>query len=114
MHRMNGETPNTPQPWVLTGALALTCAAAFGTFVAWLSYELLCDENCVTRPWELDWQLYVACAGLVVAVAMTWSVITGRARAAGVCLVAGLVLYAAWAVLLDAATHGWGKGPVPF
>jgi hypothetical protein len=45
---------------------------------------------------------------------MATLVAAGRMRAAKLCLAAAVIAYAVWAVLLDAATHGWGKGPVPF
>lgn len=94
-------------------SVVLLLAAVAGTFVAWLGYGLLCDENCQGRSWELTTQLFVAIGGLVAVVSMTWFSFKRRWTAALWALVASLVLFAAWAVLLDAATHGWGSGPVP-
>ena len=92
----------------------LLLLAAFGTLVSLVSFAMLCDENCAGgRPAELSWQLVAACAGLVGAIVMTYFADKDRWRAAVVSLTVTVVLYAAWAVLLDAATHGWGSGPVP-
>lgn len=118
----HGDTPRSGtaaprerrSPWgtvVLTvGGGLLTCAAAFATYGA-LAVRYLCETDCGT--FEQRWQLYVAVAGVVATVAMTGCVATGRRLAATRLLVIAVVLYAAWAVLLDADTHGWGNGPVP-
>lgn len=102
-------------PWgtvaLTVGGGLLTCAAAFIAYFA-LAVRYLCETDC--RNFEQRWQLYVAVAGLVATVAMTGCVATGRRLAATRLLVMAVVLYAAWAVLVDAETHGWGDGPVPF
>jgi hypothetical protein len=56
---------------------------------------------------------YAAVAGFVATTAMTWCVATGRRLAAARLLVIAVVLYAAWAVLLDADTHGWATVRCP-
>jgi hypothetical protein len=104
------KTPRGTVALTLGGGL-LTCAAAFATYFA-LAVRYLCENDCGT--FEQRWQLYAAVAGLVATVAMTGCVATGRRLAATRLLVIAVVLYAAWAVLLDADTHGWGNGPVPF
>ena len=88
-------------------------AAAFGTVIALVSYAVLC-EQCGSKPQALTWQLLVACVGLVVAVLMVGFAVAGWRRAAVASFMLAVLFYAGWAVLLDAGTHGWGNGPVPF
>lgn len=112
---MNLHSPSSVRNAALTGgAVVLLLAAAFATLIALLSFALLCDENCTGRSWELTGQLVVACAGLVVVGFMTYFTAIGERTAAAISLGVALVLYAVWAVLVDAATHGWGDGSVPF
>jgi hypothetical protein len=87
------------------GAGVLLVAALFGAFIAWLSYGLLCDENCSGRSWELVAQLYVALAGLGPAALLAYFAFRERWSAALRSLAVGLAVYAAWALLLSAATH---------
>lgn len=111
---MSTDRPSTPArtPLLLAGAVLLAAAAGFGAFVASLWHEFAFEG--ADKPWELTWQLVVACCGFGATVAMTYLVARGRGAAAAVALVAALLLFAIWAVLVDAATHGWGDGPVPF
>ena len=59
-------------------AAALFAAAAFATWLAWIAYEVLCEEGCAGRPWPLVAQLIVACAGLPLA-AVAVAAARGRA-----------------------------------
>jgi hypothetical protein len=97
----------------IAGAIVLLALAGFATFIGLVSYAILC-EWCDGKPPEQTWQFVFACAGLVAAALMTAFTVVRRSQAAVASLVVAIVLYAAWAVLLDAATHGWGSGPIPF
>jgi cyanate permease len=94
----------------LIGVLASVVAVWF----AWLAHAFLCDENCSSRSWELSAQLWIAIVGLVLTVSMAYLVFRDRPAAAKVVLAVVIGMYALWAVVLDAATHGWGHGAVPF
>jgi len=98
---------------VIGSAVALGCAVVAVLF-ALLSNAYLCDENCSGRSWELSAQLWIAIAGLVATAGMTYFVTQDRGREAKAALVVAVFAFALWAVVLDAATHGWGNGPVPF
>jgi hypothetical protein len=99
------EQPGTRPFLYQLGAGILLVAALFGTFIAWLSYGLLCDENCSGRSWELVAQLYLALAGLAPAGLMAYFAFREHWSAALRSLAVGLAVYAVWAVLLSAATH---------
>jgi hypothetical protein len=84
-------------------ALAVLGAAAFATWLAWVAYELLCEEGCVARPWPLVGQLVAACAGFVSAALAAQAIATGaRGRALTAAAVAAAA-YVVWAVLLAIA-----------
>src|SRR3954447_19983390 len=74
-------------------AAALLAAAAFATWLAWIAYEVLCEEGCAGRPWPLVAQLVAAGCGLVLAAA---AVLAGGRWARRLMLAAAIV-YAAWA-----------------
>lgn len=84
-------------------ALAVLGAAGFATWLAWVAYELLCEEGCAGRPWPLVAQLVTACAGFALAAVAAQAVATGARRRARVAATATVVAYIAWAVLLAAA-----------
>ena len=48
-------------------AAALLAAAVVAAWLAWIAYEVLCEEGCAGRPWPLVAQLIVACACLPLA-----------------------------------------------
>ena len=104
--------PPPPDPALANWALVLLFAAAVGTLFSFTAFGL-CEEGCDERLGELVGQLIAALLGLAAAVTMAYFAAGGRRRAAGLSLTVTLLLYAVWAVLLDAATHGWGSGPVP-
>jgi hypothetical protein len=84
-------------------AFALLTAAACATWLAWIAYELLCEEGCAGRPWPLVAQLIIAWFGLAFAAVAAYGTATGahrRARTAAACAAAA---YLVWAVLLLAA-----------
>ena len=90
----------------LAGAVVLLAAACFATLGAWISYVTLCETGCQPPPRHLTAQLVIAVLGLSAAVAMTIFVARGRQRTAAALLLAAVILYAAWGVVLDQATHG--------
>jgi formate-dependent nitrite reductase membrane component NrfD len=98
---------------IVGSAFALGCAFVAVLF-ALLSRAYLCDESCSGRSWELSAQLWIAVVGLVATAAMTYFVVQRRKAEAKVALIVAIAAFAIWAVVLDAATHGWGHGPVPF
>ena len=63
------------------------------------------EADCTS--FELDFQLALAAAGFAATLVMRMFVKRGSYRLAGAMLVVALLLFAAWAVFLDAATHGW-------
>ena len=84
-------------------AAALFAAAAFATWLAWIAYEVLCEEGCAGRPWPLVAQLIVACAGLpLVAVAALVIARRGVRHARGL-IIAAAIVYSTWGLLLIAA-----------
>ena len=85
-------------------AAALLTAAALATWLAWIAYEVLCEEGCAGRPWPLVAQLIVACACLPVIVLAAFTTARRGLRAARGLLTAAAIGYAAWALLLIAAT----------
>jgi ABC-type Fe3+-siderophore transport system permease subunit len=65
------------------------------------------DPDCTST--ELDLQVVLAGAGLA-ATLVVWMFVKRRSYGlAGAAFVVALLLFAAWAVFLDAATHGWGN-----
>ena len=81
-------------------APAVLGAAAFLTWVAWIAYELLCEEGCTGRPWPLVAQLVSACAGLACAAVAAHAIATGARRRAGIAAAGAAAAYVVWVVLL--------------
>jgi hypothetical protein len=72
----------------------------------WLACENEGTEAC--RREDLAWAQYVlAIVGLVPAVALVVAVLFSKRRLAIGAVAVGVPLYLAWALLLDAAVHGW-------
>jgi hypothetical protein len=96
-------------------AVGLVVAAAVGTVAAWQGYSHVCgDGGCERSTLLMHWQRIVASAGLASLLVATGFAVRGNRRATTALLLVGVLLFAAWAVLIDAYTHGWGHGPVPF
>jgi hypothetical protein len=101
--------------FVVTGFAWLSCVAAgFAAVVVapgnWMS---LCQDGTFERclnghpSFELVFQVALAAAGFAATLVM-WRFVRRRRYAwAGAALAAALLLFAGWAVFLDAATHGW-------
>ncbi len=79
-------------------------SALFAVLIAWIAYNVLCEEGCVDRPWTLHAQLVLAVAGLVPAALTATAIARGEGRGAWTTGVPALLVYAAWALLLAAAT----------
>jgi hypothetical protein len=90
-------------------SLALLAAACFTLLPAgawkWLACENEGSEAC-GRKALADAQFVVACVGIAPAMLLVWDTIRGNHRTL-LWRGAGLAVYVAWAVLLDAALHGW-------
>lgn len=105
-------TPTRQWPRVLLVLLALLLlgAAAAAFFVAGLIEWLACDvessEAC-ERHGLAQLQLTVATAAIAPSLALAVAVLTRKRRTALLGLAAAIAFDAAWAVLADAAVHGW-------
>jgi hypothetical protein len=101
-----------PRSTLLRIGLALApLAGAFATVpVAWAIDWLACEEEtseACTRQDLADSQHVLAWVGLVPALVFTLAFLTRRRRLAWPALAAAVAVYAAWALLADAAVHGW-------
>jgi hypothetical protein len=96
-----------------TVAVLLCVAAGVATLVALAAWGGLCREGTFERcqngdpSFELVFQVVLALTGLGVAVMMCVFEARRSYRAAAAALAVALLIFAAWAVFLDAATHGW-------
>lgn len=92
------------------GALALLGAAAFAFLVAgvvnWLACENQGTEACSRQDLAFA-QFILAMIGLVPALALVVAAALPNRRMAALALSVGVPVYLAWAVLMDAAIHGW-------
>ena len=92
------------------GALALLAGAAFAFLVAavvnWLACENEGTEAC-SRQDLASAQFVLAMIGLVPALVLVVAAALGKKRTAVLALTVGVPVYLAWAVLMDAAIHGW-------
>lgn len=91
------------------GSVALLAGACFSVLPAgawkWLACENEGTEAC-RRKSLADAQFLVACIGIAPAILLVCDTMR-RSRRALLWLALGIVTYVAWAVLLDAAIHGW-------
>jgi hypothetical protein len=92
-------------------------AAAFGAFIGFVSYVVLCFEESGGSSMcpegeattTMSAQLIVALVGLVPPLVMVFFAFRGAKRPAVAALVLGLALWVGWAFLNDAAVHEWGS-----
>jgi hypothetical protein len=91
-------------------SLLAVCAAVFGAFFGWVVYGLAksADGNydgtvsaVTTLQFILGW------VGIAPALAMAYFVFRGRNHLAVAGLIVSVTFWAGWAVLNDAAVHGW-------
>jgi hypothetical protein len=92
------------------GALALLAGAAFAFLVAavvnWLACENEGTEAC-SRQDLASAQLLLAMIGLLPALVLVVATALSKRRIAVLALAVGVPVYLAWALLMDAAIHGW-------
>jgi hypothetical protein len=96
-------------------SVILAFGAIFGAFIAWVTYALLCassDTGCGDARGIMTTQLIVGVVGLGAPAAMVYFSFKGSNRRAVVALIIGLIIWATWVVLNDAAVHGWGRDMV--
>jgi hypothetical protein len=85
---------------------AAVASVPVGWAIDWLACENDTSEAC-TRQALADAQHAVSLAGIVPAVVFAFAFLTGRRRLAWAALAAAVAVYIAWALLADAAVHGW-------
>jgi hypothetical protein len=89
------------------GAFGAACVAVLAATAAdWLACENEGTEACARQDLASTQQM-VAVVGLVPAVVLVVAAALGKRRLALLALAVGVPLYLGWAVLLDAAVHGW-------
>ena len=101
---------------VVVGVL-LFLAAAFGGLIAWVTYWVtcygesggssMCPDSVATTTMTM--QLVVAMLGVAVATAMLGFAWRRRGRPARLAMLLAFAVFALWAVLNDAAVHGWDR-----
>jgi hypothetical protein len=106
--------PQTVRQAVVSAAsLLLVFAAGFATLIAVGSWWSACRDGTFERclnghpSFELVFQVALAAAGLAATLVLRTLVKRRSYRLAGVTLAVAVLLFCAWAVFLDAATHGW-------
>ena len=95
---------------LVLGALALLGGAVFAVFVGGVTNWLACENEGTPACERQDLaftQYVLAIVGLVPALALVVAAALRKRRLAMLALAVGVPLYLVWAVLLDAATHGW-------
>jgi hypothetical protein len=86
---------------------AAAVAAFFASVINWLACDVESSEMC-DRQDLATLQFQVALAGLLPTLAFAVAVVARRRYTALLMLVVAAGTYLAWAVLADAAHHGWG------
>jgi hypothetical protein len=89
-------------------ALAAPCTVLA---VAWTTSFTACLDSATTeacgRKDLATIAFIVACTGFVPVLTLAWALWAGRIRLAGLAFASAIVIYGLWALLNDAATHGW-------
>ena len=94
----------------LLAALVALGGACFAVLVATIVDWLACENEgsfACERQDLASTQQMVAIAGLVPAIVLVVAVARGNRRLTALALVVGVPLYVGWAILVDAAVHGW-------
>jgi len=98
---------------VAVGAASLCVAAGVATLTGAYAWSALCRDGTFDRcmngnpRFELVFQVVLAVVGFVVTLVMYQFVRRRSYPLAGAALAVAVLLFAAWALFLDAATHGW-------
>lgn len=98
----------------------LCWAAGFGLLVAIASWYAACLDGTFDRclngspSFELVFQAGLAGAGFAATIAM-WLLVRSHPsyKPSAIAAAIAVVLFAAWAIVLDAATHGWDDLQIP-
>lgn len=106
---------STREALVRALAILAVCATLFGALIGWVVYAMAksADGNYdgdVSTVTTL--QLILGWAGIAPAVAMAYFAFRGSNRKAMAAFCIGLIVWTGWAVLDDAAVHGWGHDMV--
>lgn len=88
---------------IAAAASVLLALGAVG--YAYLSFVMLCDENCSGRNWQLNWELGVACIILIAALGTVCCVVLNAWKTLAGLLVGTVLLYVGWVLLLLDAGH---------
>lgn len=91
-------------------ALALFGGAAFAVLVGGVTNWLACENEgtpACARQDLASAQFALAVVGLIPSFVLVLAALLGKRRLAVAAVVVGVLLYLAWAILLDAAVHGW-------
>jgi hypothetical protein len=100
---------DTSSPLAIVPAVLGLIGAAAAVLLALLTKSLIChgDSDTSCRTGLMNIQLLVALAGLIPLVAMLRASIQRKTMLAFGLFFIAILIYAAWAVLNDAAVHGW-------
>jgi hypothetical protein len=91
-------------------ALALLGGAGFAVLVGGATSWLACENEgtpACARQGLASAQFALAIVGLVPAFVLLLATLLGKRRIGIAVAVLGVAVYSAWALLLDAAVHGW-------
>jgi hypothetical protein len=91
-------------------ALALLGGAGFAVLVGAVTNWLACENEgtpACARQDLASAQLTLAIIGLIPSFVLVLAALLGKRRLAIAAVVLGVPLYLAWALVLDAAVHGW-------
>jgi uncharacterized membrane protein len=91
-------------------ALALLGGAGFAVLVGGAANWLACENQgtpACARQDLASAQFTLAIVGFIVSVVLVLAAIFGKRRLAMASVMLGIPLFLAWALLLDAAVHGW-------
>jgi uncharacterized Tic20 family protein len=91
-------------------AFALLGGAGFAVLVGGAANWLACENQgtpACARQDLASAQFTLAIVGLILSFVLVLAAVFGKRRLAIAAVVLGIPLYLAWALLLDAAVHGW-------
>lgn len=105
-------TPRPTKQFAVFLAVLVGAAAGVVVLMAWATDFVACEtagsDACSRHPLA-EAQLWLAVAGLVPAGLAVRAVLRGERTQAWVFSIATALAYGCWAILNDAAVHGWGE-----